>query len=54
MTELLALSHLFDKPEADLSPIEKVIIAFSALDEDLANEAAEQYEKMKNENPESR
>jgi hypothetical protein len=51
MTELMALSRLMDKPEKDLTPIEKVILVASAADEDLANAAAEQYEEM-NENKE--
>jgi hypothetical protein len=46
MSELLALSHLLDKPESELTPIEQAIIVASAADEDLANDAAVQYEAM--------
>jgi hypothetical protein len=46
MSELLALSHLLDKPESELTPIEKAIIVASAADEDLANAAAMQYAEL--------
>jgi hypothetical protein len=46
MSELLALSHLLDKPESELTPIEQAIIVASAADEDLANDATIQYEAM--------
>jgi hypothetical protein len=46
MSELLALSHLLEKPEVELTPIEQAIIVASAADEDLANDAAIQYNAM--------
>ena len=43
MSELLALSHVLSKPRDEMTPLDKSIMLLSAVDEDLANEAAEEY-----------
>lgn len=41
MSELLALSRLFDKPIQSMTLLEKRILQASVIDEDLANKAAQ-------------
>ena len=46
MSELLALSHVLSKPRAEMTPLEEAVVVFSAIDEDLANEAAQELKEL--------